>query len=143
MLVLSSAWQPALLCCAAAHVCSGLQQFAFVLSLVWALCAMVAVSLPEANSMEPRQLQQAVALTMAELRKGRVRRLLDWGKLLYRCACVCALMCALNGSTMCTLNRSNSVLWDGRWLGCVKGVRAACWAGASCCAGVQARPTAG
>lgn len=34
--------------------------------------------------MEPRQLQQAVALTMAELRKGRVRRLLDWGKLLYR-----------------------------------------------------------
>lgn len=34
--------------------------------------------------MEPRQLQKAVALTMAELRKGRVRRLLDWGKLLYR-----------------------------------------------------------
>ena len=42
------------------------------------------MSLPEANSMEPRQLQKAVALTMAELRKGRVRRLLDWGKLLYR-----------------------------------------------------------
>ncbi len=34
--------------------------------------------------MEPRQLQRAVALTMAELRKGRVRRLLDWGKSLYR-----------------------------------------------------------
>ena len=43
-----------------------------------------AVSLPEARSMEPRQLQQAVTMTMAELRKGRVRRMLDWAKLLYR-----------------------------------------------------------
>jgi hypothetical protein len=43
-----------------------------------------AVSLPEAKNMEPRQLQRAVLLTMAELRKGRVRRLLDWGKSLYR-----------------------------------------------------------
>lgn len=34
--------------------------------------------------MEPRQLQKAVAMTMSELRKGRVRRMLDWGKLLYR-----------------------------------------------------------
>jgi hypothetical protein len=42
------------------------------------------VSLPEAKNMDPRQLQRAVALTMAELRKGRVRRLLDWGKSLYR-----------------------------------------------------------
>lgn len=35
--------------------------------------------------MEPRQLQAAVVATLAELRKGRVRRLLDWGKTLYRC----------------------------------------------------------
>lgn len=52
--------------------------------LLVAACCPAAVSLPEANSMDPRQLQKAVALTMAELRKGRVRRLLDWGKLLYR-----------------------------------------------------------
>ncbi|PRW59956.1 hypothetical protein C2E21_1782 [Chlorella sorokiniana] len=59
--------------------------------VVKALAAFIAeyiVSLPEANSMEPRQLQKAVALTMAELRKGRVRRLLDWGKLLYRLGAV-------------------------------------------------------
>ncbi|KAI7836619.1 hypothetical protein COHA_009504 [Chlorella ohadii] len=59
--------------------------------VVKALASFIAeyiVSLPEANSMEPRQLQQAVALTMAELRKGRVRRLLDWGKLLYRLGAV-------------------------------------------------------
>lgn len=47
-----------------------------------------AVSLPEARSMEPRQLQQAVVMTMAELRKGRVRRLLDWGRSLYRLGAV-------------------------------------------------------
>lgn len=59
--------------------------------VVKALAAFIAeyiVSLPEANSMDPRQLQKAVALTMAELRKGRVRRLLDWGKLLYRLGAV-------------------------------------------------------
>lgn len=43
-----------------------------------------AVSLPEAKHMEPRELQRAIVATMAELRKGRVRRLLDWGKTLYR-----------------------------------------------------------
>jgi hypothetical protein len=42
------------------------------------------VSLPEAKAMEPKQLQRAVALTMAELKKGRVRRLLDWAQVLYR-----------------------------------------------------------
>ncbi|KAI3436128.1 hypothetical protein D9Q98_002186 [Chlorella vulgaris] len=55
--------------------------------VVRALSAFIAeyiVSLPEAKNMEPRQLQRAVLLTMAELRKGRVRRLLDWGKSLYR-----------------------------------------------------------
>jgi hypothetical protein len=43
-----------------------------------------AVSLPEGRSMDPKELQRAVAMTMAELRKGRVRRLVDWGKSLYR-----------------------------------------------------------
>lgn len=38
--------------------------------------------------MEPRQLQQAVVMTMGELRKGRVRRLLDWGRSLYRLGAV-------------------------------------------------------
>ena len=42
------------------------------------------MSLPDAKNMEPWQLQRAVALTMAELRKGRVRRLVDWAKSLYR-----------------------------------------------------------
>jgi hypothetical protein len=42
------------------------------------------VSLPEGRSMDPKELQRAVAMTMAELRKGRVRRLVDWGKSLYR-----------------------------------------------------------
>lgn len=44
----------------------------------------IAVSLPDAKNMEPWQLQRAVGLTMAELRKGRVRRLVDWAKSLYR-----------------------------------------------------------
>jgi hypothetical protein len=44
------------------------------------------VALPEARHMKPADLQKAVKLTMKELRKGRVRRLLDWGKLLYRAA---------------------------------------------------------
>ena len=43
-----------------------------------------AVSLPEGRGMDPKELQRAVAMTMAELRKGRVRRLVDWGKSLYR-----------------------------------------------------------
>mgnify|MGYP001810486008 CR=1 FL=1 len=38
--------------------------------------------------MEPRQLQRAVVMTMGELRKGRVRRLLDWGRSLYRLGAV-------------------------------------------------------
>ncbi|KAL4458852.1 hypothetical protein ABPG75_013717 [Micractinium tetrahymenae] len=59
--------------------------------VVRALSAFIAeyiVSLPEARNMEPRQLQQAVVMTMGELRKGRVRRLLDWGRSLYRLGAV-------------------------------------------------------
>lgn len=55
--------------------------------VVEALAAFIAayiVSLPEARSLEPRQLQAAVVGTMHELRKGRVRRLWDWGRFLYR-----------------------------------------------------------
>ncbi|PSC76909.1 hypothetical protein C2E20_0693 [Micractinium conductrix] len=59
--------------------------------VVRALAAFIAeyiVSLPEAQHMEPRQLQRAVVMTMGELRKGRVRRLLDWGRSLYRLGAV-------------------------------------------------------
>lgn len=42
------------------------------------------MSLPDAQRLEPREVQAAVAATFKELRKGRVRRLLDWGKYLYR-----------------------------------------------------------
>lgn len=42
------------------------------------------VSLPEARGMEPRELQAAVVATIAELRKSRVRRLMDWGTTMYR-----------------------------------------------------------
>jgi anti-sigma factor RsiW len=42
------------------------------------------VVLPEAQAMEPRQLQRAVCAAVKELRKGRVRRLWGAGKCVYR-----------------------------------------------------------
>lgn len=44
------------------------------------------VTLPEAQSMKAQDLQKAVRQTLKELRKGKVRRLLDWGRYLYRAA---------------------------------------------------------
>lgn len=58
-------------------------------TVVDALAAFIAayiVTLPEAKDMSPRQLQAAVQQTLRELRKGRVRRLWDWGRYLYRAA---------------------------------------------------------
>ncbi|KAL6774297.1 hypothetical protein ACKKBG_A24460 [Auxenochlorella protothecoides x Auxenochlorella symbiontica] len=46
------------------------------------------VTLPEAASCDSRQLQKALAETIQELRKGRVRRLLDWGRTIYRAVAV-------------------------------------------------------
>ncbi len=42
------------------------------------------VALPESHSMEPKQLQKAVRQSLKDIRKGKVRRLFDWGKTLYR-----------------------------------------------------------
>lgn len=42
------------------------------------------VSLPEARDLDSRQLQRVVVDTLRELRKGRVRRLWDWGRCFYR-----------------------------------------------------------
>lgn len=59
--------------------------------VVDALAAFIAayiVSLPEARQMEPRELQAAVVGTMHELRKGRMRRLWDWGRCFYRAGVV-------------------------------------------------------
>jgi len=44
------------------------------------------VALPESRSMEPKQLQKAVRQSLKDIRKGKVRRLFDWGKTLYRVA---------------------------------------------------------
>lgn len=44
------------------------------------------MSLPDAQKLEPKEVQKAVAATFRELRKGKVRRLLDWGRYLYRAA---------------------------------------------------------
>ena len=44
------------------------------------------VSLPESRTMEPLELQRAVKLSLGELRKGKVQRIWDWGKLAYRAA---------------------------------------------------------
>jgi hypothetical protein len=41
-------------------------------------------ALPEARGLEPRELQRAVAAALEEMRRGRVRRLFDWGRFLYR-----------------------------------------------------------
>jgi hypothetical protein len=55
--------------------------------VVEALSAFIAayvVSLPEAQNMEPTAVRAAVRDTIRELRKGKVRRLWDWGRHLYR-----------------------------------------------------------
>jgi hypothetical protein len=44
------------------------------------------VSLPESRTMDPLELQRAVKLSLGELRKGKVQRIWDWGKLAYRAA---------------------------------------------------------
>ena len=41
-------------------------------------------SLPEGQSLEPKQLQRAVQQALREIRKGRVRKLWDWGRWVYR-----------------------------------------------------------
>ena len=42
------------------------------------------VALPEGRGMEPKELQRAVQQALKEMRKGRVRRLWDWGRFAYR-----------------------------------------------------------
>jgi hypothetical protein len=44
------------------------------------------VALPESRSMDPKQLQKAVKQSLKDIRKGKVRKLFDWGKTLYRVA---------------------------------------------------------
>lgn len=43
-------------------------------------------SLPEGKSLESKQLQRAVQQALREIRKGRVRKLWDWGRWVYRAA---------------------------------------------------------
>lgn len=44
------------------------------------------VALPASHSMEPKQLQKAVQESIKEIRKGRIRKIWDWGRFLYRTA---------------------------------------------------------
>ncbi|KAK9806476.1 hypothetical protein WJX73_001182 [Symbiochloris irregularis] len=43
------------------------------------------MQLPEANKMKPEELQVAIKDALQALRKGRVRRLWEWGRCIYRC----------------------------------------------------------
>ncbi|GAB4821764.1 hypothetical protein N2152v2_008810 [Parachlorella kessleri] len=45
-------------------------------------------TLPEARNLDPRQLQAAISTTLKELKKSRVRRIIDWGRVLYRVGAV-------------------------------------------------------
>lgn len=51
-----------------------------------AFLAAYLVSLPEAQAMTPAQLQAAMRQSLKEIRKGKVRKLWDWGRFLYRAA---------------------------------------------------------
>jgi len=53
---------------------------------VAAFIAAYIVALPEGQAMDPKQLQHAVKQSLREIRKGRVRRLWDWGRFVYRAA---------------------------------------------------------
>lgn len=44
------------------------------------------VSLPETKSMHPAQLQDAVRTSLKEIRKGKLSRAWEWGRMLYRTA---------------------------------------------------------
>lgn len=44
------------------------------------------IALPEGKRMEPKQLQKAVKDSLREIRKGKVRKLWDWGRWIYRAA---------------------------------------------------------
>lgn len=59
-----------------------------VIEALSAFIAAYIVSLPDARNLDPRTLQRAVVQTLAELRKGRVRRLWDWGRCFYRAGVV-------------------------------------------------------
>eukprot|EP00891_Asterochloris_glomerata_P007462 jgi/Astpho2/7462/e_gw1.00114.200.1_t len=41
-------------------------------------------TLPDAQKMEPQELQKALVNSFKELKKGRVRKLWEWGRFLYR-----------------------------------------------------------
>lgn len=57
-----------------------------VVDAVAGFIAAYIVTLPEGRAMEPKQLQRAVQQSLKEIRKGRVKKLWDWGRLLYRVA---------------------------------------------------------
>ena len=61
-------------------------EHADVVNALAAFLAAYIVALPEGQSMEPKQLQHAVRQALREIRKGRVRKLWDWGRFLYRAA---------------------------------------------------------
>lgn len=53
---------------------------------VAAFIAAYIVALPEGQSMDAQQLQKAVKQSLLEIRKGKVKRLWEWGRFLYRAA---------------------------------------------------------
>lgn len=57
-----------------------------VVDALAAFLAAYIVALPEGAGMAPKELQRAVKQSLQEIRKGRVRRLWDWGRFLYRAA---------------------------------------------------------
>jgi hypothetical protein len=57
-----------------------------VLDAMAAFVAEYLATIPEAQHMQPKELQAAIAGSFKELRKGRVRRLWEWGRFVYRYA---------------------------------------------------------
>lgn len=59
-----------------------------VLEAIGAFVAAYLSTLPEAQSMQPLELQAALTQTFKEMRKSRLHRVWQWGRSFYRCAAV-------------------------------------------------------
>ncbi|BDA46305.1 hypothetical protein COCOBI_08-3970 [Coccomyxa sp. Obi] len=55
-----------------------------VLDAIGTFVAAYLAELPEAQNLQPAQLQAALKTAFKELKKGRVRRLWEWGRMIYR-----------------------------------------------------------
>lgn len=59
-----------------------------VVDAIGAFVAAYLATLPEAQHMQPKQLQQALKQTFQELKQSRIKQMWRWGQSIYRCAAV-------------------------------------------------------